>query len=147
MQQGNYTNITWNGTNFFTGYVQDGNIFTSMGEQVGVNLAKYQEIEQALTKCKNRLIELGEIKIPKTPEQIIEEQQSLIEKQTQAINQLLERINNEQEPSTESSKLPTSRDEGQCEASIKSSSGTSGSEQSELPTRPVKRDTKIRNTK
>lgn len=77
----------------FTGYVYDNNIYNYTGEQIGVNLARYQEVEQALVKCKNRLIELGEIKVPKTPEQIIEEQQALLDKQTFAINQLLEKVN------------------------------------------------------
>lgn len=93
MQQGNYTNITWNGTNNFAGYVFENNIYTITGEQIGVNLAKYQEVEQALLKCKNRLIELGEIKVPKTPEQIIQEQSEMLEKQSQAITQLLEKVN------------------------------------------------------
>lgn len=93
MQQGNYTNITWNGNNSFAGYVYDNNIYTITGEQVGVNLAKYQDVEKALLKCKNRLIELGEIKVPKTPEQIIQEQSDILEKQTQAINKLLEKVN------------------------------------------------------
>lgn len=93
MQQGNYTNITWNGTNNFAGYVYEDNIYTITGEQIGVNLAKYQEVEQALLKCKNRLIELGEIKVPKTQEQIIQEQNDMLEKQTQAITMLLEKIN------------------------------------------------------
>ena len=77
----------------FTGYVYDNNIYNYTGEQIGVNLARYQEVEQALVKCKNRLIELGEIKVPKTPEQIIEEQQLLLDRQTTAINQLLEKVN------------------------------------------------------
>lgn len=93
MQQGNYTNITWNGTSNFAGYVYEDNIYTITGEQIGVNLAKYQEVEQALLKCKNRLIELGEIKVPKTQEQIIQEQSDMLEKQTQAITVLLEKIN------------------------------------------------------
>ena len=76
----------------FTGYVYDNNIYNYTGEQIGVNMARYQEVEQALVKCKNRLIELGEIKVPKTPEQIIEEQQLLLDRQTSAINQLLEKV-------------------------------------------------------
>ena len=50
MQQGNYTNITWNGNNSFVGHVYDNNIYTMTGEQVGVNLAKYQDVEKALLK-------------------------------------------------------------------------------------------------
>ncbi|MGN1125557.1 MAG: hypothetical protein ACI4S3_07410 [Candidatus Gastranaerophilaceae bacterium] len=91
MQQGNL-NLTWNANTSFYGYVSDNNIYTNLGEQIGVNLAKYQEVEQALIKCKNRLIELGEIKVPKTPDEIIKEQSEMIEKQNQAINQMLARI-------------------------------------------------------
>lgn len=91
MQQGNI-NLTWNANTSFYGYVSDNNIYTNLGEQIGVNLAKFQEVEQALIKCKNRLIELGEIKVPKTPEEIIKEQSEMIEKQNQAINQMLARI-------------------------------------------------------
>jgi hypothetical protein len=93
MQPSNITSINWGATNGFTGYVYDGNIFTYTGEQIGVNLAKYQEVEQALVKCKNRLIALGEIKLPKTPEQIIQEKQALLDRQSAAITQLLEKVN------------------------------------------------------
>lgn len=93
MQQGNYTNITWNGTtNVFAAYLQGDTIFSANGEQVGVSVAKYKEVEEALLKCKNRLIELGEIKIPKTQEEIIAEQQQLLEQQSKAIAQLLEKV-------------------------------------------------------
>lgn len=93
MQQGNYTNITWNGTtNVFAAYLQGDAIFSANGEQVGVSVAKYKEVEEALLKCKNRLIELGEIKIPKTQEEIIAEQQQLLEQQSKAIAQLLEKV-------------------------------------------------------
>ena len=80
MTQANYTNISFNSSNFFSGYVADNNIYTINGELIGVNLAKYQEVEQGLLKCKNRLIELGEIKVPKTQEEIIAEQTSIIER-------------------------------------------------------------------
>ena len=91
MQQGNL-NLSWNANTSFYGYVSDNNIYTNLGEQVGVNLAKYNEVEQALIKCKNRLIELGEIKIPKTPDEIIKEQSEMIEKQNMAINQMLKKM-------------------------------------------------------
>lgn len=91
MQQGNL-NLSWNANTSFYGYVSDNNIYTNLGEQVGVNLAKYNEVEQALIKCKNRLIELGEIKIPKTPDEIIKEQSEMIEKQNIAINQMLKKM-------------------------------------------------------
>ena len=32
----------------FTGYVYDNNIYNYTGEQIGVNMARYQEVEQAL---------------------------------------------------------------------------------------------------
>lgn len=122
MQQANYTNITWNGTNNFAGYVYDNNIYTLTGEQIGVNLAKYQEVEDALLKCKNRLIELGEIKVPKTPEQIIQEQSDMLEKQQQAITQLLEKINgleqNYQHASTEH--------QSECTTGVTTSDGNGG---------------------
>ena len=83
MQQGNYTNITWNGTtNVFAAYLQGDTIFSANGEQVGVSVAKYKEVEEVLLKCKNRLIELGEIKIPKTQEEIIAEQQQRRKRRT-----------------------------------------------------------------
>lgn len=93
MQQGNITSINWNANNFFSGYVSDNNIYTYAGEIIGVNLKKYEEVRQALEKCKNRLIELGEIKIPKTPEEMMKEQTALIEKQSELINKLMEKIN------------------------------------------------------
>lgn len=114
MNQGSLTSINWSMPSNFTGYVYDNDIYMYNGEKIGVNLAKYQEVEQALTKCKNRLIELGEIKIPKTQDQIIQEQQDLLEKQSQAIQQLLEKIN---EPK-QNNELLTTGDTGKCTASI-----------------------------
>ena len=122
MQQGNYTNITWNGNSSFAGYVYDNNIYTMTGEHIGVNLAKYQDVEKALLKCKNRLRELGEIKIPKTPEQIIQEQSDMLEKQTQAINKLLEKVNE-----YEQHYQPiTPANSGECQSSTATSSEHSG---------------------
>lgn len=90
MQQGNMTiNTTWsNNLNFF-GFVNNDDIYTSNGELIGVNLKKYQTIEQALITCKNKLIELGVIEIEKTPEEIIKEQSEMIKQQSQAMNELL----------------------------------------------------------
>lgn len=113
MQPSNITSINWGNTNTFTGYTYDNSIYTFTGEQIGVTLAKYQEIEQALIKCKDRLIELGEIKIPKTPEQIIQEQQELLDKQTAMMNQLLEKINELKSPTEPT----TPKHKGQCKAS------------------------------
>lgn len=90
MQQGNMTiNTSWsNNLNFF-GYVNNDNIYTSNGELIGVNLKKYQEIEQGLITCKNRLIELGEIEVEKTPEEIIKEQSEILKQQGQALNEMM----------------------------------------------------------
>lgn len=110
MQQGNITSINWNASNFFSGYVADNNIYTYTGEIIGVNLKKYEEVKQALEKCKNRLIELGEIKLPKTPEEIMKEQTALIEKQSDLINKLMEKIN---EPKSDPTiHTPTHENEG-----------------------------------
>lgn len=114
MQPSNITSINWGNTSTFTGYIYDGVIYTFTGEQLGVSLAKYQEVEQGLIKCKNRLIELGEIKVPKTPEQIIQEQQDMIAKQNEMMNSLMEKIN-ELRTNYE---LPSSKHEEQCETSI-----------------------------
>lgn len=92
MTQANYTNISFNSNNFFSGYVSENNIFTINGELIGVNLAKYQEVENGLIKCKNRLIELGEIKVPKTQEEIIKEQSEMLEKQQVILNEIMAKM-------------------------------------------------------
>lgn len=113
MNQGSLTSINWSMPSTFTGYVYENDIYTYDGQRIGVNLAKYQEIEQALTKCKNRLVELGEIKLPKTQEQIIQEQSEMIEKQSAVLNQLMEKINEFQS----NSKLPATEYEEQGDTS------------------------------
>lgn len=126
----------------FTGYVYDNNIYTYTGEQIGVNLAKYQEVEQALVKCKNRLIELGEIKVPKTPEQIIQEQQQLLDRQTTAINTLLEKVN-ELELHYQSA---TAEHSGKCEISTTTSVTDCGSDSDKNKGRRTKSSKPARTT-
>lgn len=91
MTQGNITSINWNG-NFFSGYVADNNIYTYNGELVGVNLAKYQETERGLQKCRDKLVELGVIVPEKKPEEIIKEQSELLQKQTEMCNTLIAKL-------------------------------------------------------
>lgn len=128
MTQANYTNISFNSNNFFSGYVSNNDIYTINGELIGVNLAKFQEVEQGLLTCKNRLIELGEIKVPKTQEEIIKEQSEMLEKQQIVINQMLvtcqqlqERINNEYTTTDGANKLFASTNEEQSNASTRES--------------------------
>lgn len=143
MQQGNFTNITWTGNNFFSGYVSDNNIYTYTGELIGVNLAKYQELEQALLKCKNRLIELGEIKVPKTPEEIISEQTAMLEQQSQAIRQLLEEVNGLKS----NHQLLALEPKGENEVSTTASVEHSGSVHNKDKGRRKKADTTVTDTK
>lgn len=123
MQPSNITSINWGNTSTFTGYLYDGMIYTFTGEQLGVSLAKYQEVEQALVKCKNRLIELGEIKVPKTPEQIIQEQQELLEKQAAMMSNLMEKI----DELKSDCKLPTGTSQKQRKECATKSTTDSGS--------------------
>ena len=126
MNQGSLTSINWSMPSSFTGYVYNNEIFTYTGEKIGVNLAKYLEIENALKKCKDKLVELGEIKLPKTPEQIIQEQQELLEKQSAAINQLLEKIN-------EPTKLEQVIKSSTAEYTAERTAGTSASSEDNRP--------------
>lgn len=89
MQQGNITSINWNNTNQFFAYINEGNIYQYDGQLVGVHINKYKEVEDALKKCKDKLIELGIIKMPKTPEEIIKEQTEMIEKQQALLNEIM----------------------------------------------------------
>lgn len=88
MQQGSF-NLNWTGNNMFSVYANEGNIYFLNGEQIGVSLAKYQEMEQAFQKCRNKLVELGVIVPEKTPEEIIKEQSELLAKQTKICNDLM----------------------------------------------------------
>lgn len=90
-------NTSWNSNLTFLGYVNNNDIYTSNGELIGVNLAKYQEVEQALLTCKNRLIELGEIKVPKTQEEIIAEQTKLIETQQALLNEIMAKMKGQED--------------------------------------------------
>lgn len=92
MTQGNITSINWNGNNFFSGYVAENNIYTYNGELIGVNLAKYQETERGLQKCRDKLVELGVIVPEKKPEEIIKEQSELLQKQTEMCNTLIAKL-------------------------------------------------------
>lgn len=92
MTNANFTSINWNNNSMITCYVVDNNILTFNGDVLGVTLAKYNEVEQGLLKCKNRLIELGEIKVPKTQEEIIKEQSEMIETQQRLLNDLIKKM-------------------------------------------------------
>lgn len=91
MQQGSF-NLNWSGNNMFSVYANEGNIFLLNGEQIGVSLVKYQEMEQAFQKCRNKLVELGVIVPEKTPEEIIKEQSELLAKQTEICNNLMSQM-------------------------------------------------------
>lgn len=110
MQQGNITSINWGAGNSIpvTVFIQNDNIFKLSGEQIGVTIQKYKEIEDGLIKCKNRLIELGEIKVPKTPDEIIKEQNEMLQRQNEALNQVLIKCNELQEKLKEVSYEQTS---------------------------------------
>lgn len=69
---------------YFSGYIQDGKIYAQSWEgaqQIGVPLSvhadlhkQYDEVLAVTEGYKQRLIELGEIEVPLTQEQIIEQQ-------------------------------------------------------------------------
>ena len=88
----NMTSFNWNNLSSFVVYIQNDEIYSCDGQKIGVILKKYQEVEDGLIKCKNRLIELGEIKIPKTQEEIIKEQSEMIEKQQALLNDLINKM-------------------------------------------------------
>lgn len=88
----NMTSLQWNNNATFMAYIQNDEIFSFDGQKVGVVLSKYNDVEQGLLKCKNRLIELGEIKVPKTQEEIIKEQSEMIEKQQALLNDLISKM-------------------------------------------------------
>lgn len=108
MQQGNITSINWNMANSFYGYVQDDTIFRFNNEPIGVTMHKYKQVEEALIKCKNRLIELGEIKVPKTQEEIIKEQNAMLEdmiSKYQSLQQEVKELKDEQRNVTRNNQL------------------------------------------
>ena len=91
MQQGNL-NVNWNTNSSFLVYIQNDDIFSYDGQKIGVVNKKYNDIEQGLIKCKEKLIELGVIKVPKTQEEIIKEQSEMIEKQQALLDDLITKI-------------------------------------------------------
>ena len=91
MQQGNL-NVNWNTNSSFLVYIQNDDIFSYDGQKIGVVNKKYNDVEQGLIKCKEKLIELGVIKVPKTQEEIIKEQSEMIEKQQALLNDLIIKI-------------------------------------------------------
>lgn len=130
-QQGNYTSINWFNNTFYC-YLNNDDIYQYNGELIGVSLNKYKQVEEALAKCKNRLIELGEIKIPKTPEEIIREQSEIIDKQSKAFNEMMGmltelkekvEVNHEYTENKESNKLSAPEFEGKNDRGINNSSG------------------------
>lgn len=132
-QQGNYTSINWFNNTFYC-YLNNDDIYQYNGELIGVSLNKYKQVEEALAKCKNRLIELGEIKIPKTPEEIIREQSEIIDKQSKAFDEMMGmltelkekvEVNHEYTENKEPNKLSTAELEGKNDRGINNSSGIS----------------------
>lgn len=87
-----------NFSHYITGYIQDGKIYVQSYEgtqQVGVTYQAHTELEKErdylLETCetyKKRLIELGEIEVPPTQEEIIQQQAAEL-RETRA---LLERV-------------------------------------------------------
>lgn len=60
---------------FMHGYIQDGRIFADAGQglqQIGVTSEIYSSMENTAFEYRDRLIELGEIEVPLTQEQINE---------------------------------------------------------------------------
>ena len=130
-QQGNYTSINWFNNTFYC-YLNNEDIYQYNGELIGVSLNKYKQVEEALAKCKNRLIELGEIKIPKTPEEIIKEQSEIIDKQSKAFNEMMGmltelkekvEVNHEYTENKEPNKFYTPESKGENDRRINNSSG------------------------
>ena len=88
----NMTGFNFSTNNTFMGYVKDNNIYTYSGELIGVNLAKYKEVEDGLKKCRDKLVEIGVIVPEKKPEEIIKEQSALLQKQTELCNSLMAKM-------------------------------------------------------
>ena len=119
-QQGNVTSFSWNANLPFYCYINNEDIYHYNGEIVGVSISKYKQVEEALSKCKNRLIELGEIKLPKTPEELLKEQTDVIEKQSKLLADVmneLKQMRGNYEPRTVEStnELPTREYEGESD--------------------------------
>ena len=115
-QQGNYTSINW-GCNTFYCYLNNDDIYQYNGEIIGVSLNKYKLVEDALLKCKNKLIELGEIEIPKTQEQIIQEQNEMLKNMMQMYKELQQKVeaNNEHCKNQKHTRDVTAGDKGQSD--------------------------------
>lgn len=108
--QGSYTNINWNGGNQFFVYILNNEIYDMNNTKIGVSLDFYTKVEEALTKCKNRLIELGEIKVPKTQEEIIQEQSEMIAKQQQMLQEIIKKVGVKDGFNTTYNELDTERE-------------------------------------
>jgi hypothetical protein len=115
-QQGNYTSINW-GCNTFYCYLNNDDIYQYNGEIIGVSLNKYKLVEEALLKCKNKLIELGEIEVPKTQEQIIQEQNEMLKNMMQMYKELQQKVeaNNEYSENQKCIRDVTAGDKGQSD--------------------------------
>lgn len=107
---------------YFHGYVQDGKIFHQSYEgiqQVGVTSLLFQDLQRVhkelMDVCeayKTRLIELGEIEIPLTQDQIIQQQAALLKENQELMKTLaaqVEALTKAKEPEDEHT-LPVRRD-------------------------------------
>lgn len=79
--------------NVFTGAIaEDGTIYIMTagrrGEAVGIDNQRVEEMQEIIDKYYNKLVELGVIKLPKTPEQIIEEQNQMMHQMLLQMQQL-----------------------------------------------------------
>ena len=91
-------------SHYFSGIMRGGKIYETQGylsdeQQIGVSLQvhnalqkEHDELAASYNEYQQKLIELGVIKVPLTPEQQIEKLTAMVEKQANTIEKLMERL-------------------------------------------------------
>lgn len=74
------------------GVIYQINSFTGQKAQVGVVQQTYDELQSITDNYYNKLVELGAIVPPKTPEQVIEEQQKAMQDMFSLIKELKQEV-------------------------------------------------------
>ena len=86
----NYTNLYQN--NGFLGFIRDGKIFNSTGQQVGYTSDEYNKVIDVAKGYEKVLYEKGILTKPKTPEEINQELQNTLVQMQSAMVALADKI-------------------------------------------------------
>lgn len=107
-------------TNMMTCYIDGENIvqmdYMGVRKVVGKTMAAYSELESTATEYYNKLVELGVIEAPKTPEELVKEMQKNMSDMAQVIAALTAEVKEMKKNGHECNPARYSKDVPVCES-------------------------------